>query len=588
MRRHYPLLLCLVLFACQSDAPTDTSVALPETETSTELSAQATSTATDSSLAATPTGSWDFTRVAAHRADRPSLVESLPGIDIALNHRITGPRGETILIPANSLVDEQGNTVRGTVQVTWSAALTMGEIFTMRAPTVSDGQLLGSGGSIYLEAEQDGRLLRIKDGMEWKVTVPSEPITLFPEAPMRVFNGQRRRGVVEWSLNKEERIETVPLTYKYFAVDQRDLLGRAHFARMDSLARLYPVRENNSVLAPSAELAIGRDKARIAQLALPFYTDPRYKDTYVCSLPFLARMRALTEHIFGLGRTVDGVHYIDERAGANQYIIDILALYRDNADMPMRVPDRLALELLQKLDAINPKTPSTSAIHMRKLRVAYKEFVAQDLGDPIVIDERGVDLEAPDAFDQLVRGGLSLEAASRTLEEATDRRTCIDGLKQRSIVDPVSDGTVTEQWTQELPDGRLAVVRKRQTYSVRFTGAFGYINCDRFIGPDLTRPTDVFVTLDGPELANERVTMFFPSINGCMELTRDADARIYRLPFNLNRLPHGQPMALVVVGRNADGYAYHLQQGTIASRVSMRLSPRSGDMDALLEQLAGI
>lgn len=590
MRRHYPLLLCIALLACQNDAPTDTSTSLPEVGSATEGSGQASSPAPDSLLAPTGLASQHFTTgaVSAHRADRPSEVESLPGIDINRNQRITGPRGETILIPANSLVDEQGNTVRGTVQVTWSAALTMGEIFTMQAPTVSNGQLLGSGGSIYLEAEQDGRLLRIKDGMEWKVSVPSEPVTLFPKATMKVFTGQRKRGAVEWSLDPVERIETIPLTYKYFAVDQRDLLGHAEFARIDSLARLYPARENNTVLAPSAELAIGRDKARIAQLVLPFYTDPKYSDTYVCSLPFLARLRVLTEHIFGLRRTVDGVHYIDERSGANQYIIDILSIYRDNAGRSMRVPDRLAFALLQQLDAINPKTPSTSAIHMRKLRVAFKEFVAQDLGDPIVVDLRGVDPDAPDAFDQLVRGGLSLEDASLTLEEATDRRTCIDGLKRRSIVEPVDDGTVTEQWTQDLPDGRQAVVRKRQTYTVRFTGGFGYINCDRFIGPEFSAPTDVFVTLNGPELAQERVSMFFPSLNGYLELTRDSDARIYRLPSEINRLPHGQPMALLVLGQNADGHAYHLQEGTISDHVSMRLTPRSGDMEELMERLAGI
>jgi hypothetical protein len=57
---------------------------------------------------------------------------------------------------------------------------------------------------------------------------------------------------------------------------------------------------------------------------------------------------------------------------------------------------------------------------------------------------------------------------------------------------------------------------------------------------------------------------------------------------DINRLPHGQPMALLVLGQNADGHAYHLQEGTISDHVSMRLTPRSGDMDALMEQLAGI
>jgi len=580
------LLCCTALWACQNDPAADSSALDPEPTT--VVIAQEPAIQPDSIFPPTTSGSMDFTTAFARRGDRPSVAETLPGIDIALNHRITGPRGETILIPANSLVDEQGNAVRGNVQVTWSAALTMGEIYTMQAPTVSRGELLGSGGSIYLDAEQNGRPLRIKDGMEWKVTVPSEPITLFPKATMKVFNGQRKRGVVEWSLDPVEIVETVPFRYTYFAMDQRDLVGRAGFARIDSLARTYPARENNSVVAPTPDLAIGKDKAHIAELVLPFYTDPKYRNTYVCSLPFLARLRALTEHIFGLQRTVNDVHYIDERSGANQYIIELLTIYREHADEPLRVPDRIASAWLAKLDVITPKTPSTSAIHIRKLRKAYEDFVAQDLGMPVIIDDRGVDLDAPDAFDQLVRKGLLLETASKTLEQAEDRRTCMEGLKLVQPAEPVNDGTITEQWTQNLPDGRRAVVRKRQTYSVRYTGGFGYINCDRFIGPEFAAPSNVFVTIDGPELNYERVSMFFPSINGCMDLVRDADARIYRLPLSVSRLPHGQPMALLVVGKTADGYAYHLQAGTISEKVSARLQPRAGDMAELMERLAGI
>ena len=590
MRPIIPLLFCCAaLLACQSDQTTDANVSLPTEDSSAVVAvAPVPSEGADTLVDQTGMATTNDLAIAAYVAARPGEVKSLPGIDIALNHRITGPRGETILIPANSLVDEQGNAVRGKVQVSWCAALTLNELFAMKAPTVADGTLLGSGGSIYLDAEQEGRPLRIKEGMDWKGTIPSEPVTLFPKQTMKVFNGQRKRGEVVWSLDPVERIETIPLSYKYFLLDQPDMIGGAYFARIDSLARTYPVRENNSVVAPQPELAIGRAKARIAQLVLPFYTDPKFRNTYVCTLPFLARLGALTEHIFGLKNSVNDIHYIDERSGANQYIIDILTLYAEHANDPMRVPDVMAQELLEKSEMIGPLTPSTSAIHIRKLRKAYQDFLAQDLGLPIVIDDHGVDLDAPDAFDQLVRRGLTLEKASLTLEEAADRRTCINGLKQKAIVEPLDDGTVTETWTRDLPDGRRAVVRKRQTYTVSFRGGFGYMNCDRFIGNEYSTATNVFVTLQGPELTNERVSMFFPSLNGYFDLTRDADSRIYRLPPNMSKLPHGQPMAMLVVGQNANGFAYHLQEGTVDYKVEMRLEPRNGDMDELAERLTKI
>ncbi len=591
MRPIIHLLLCwAVLCACQSDSATDASTTLLTEDSNAVMPKLPTpANGAEGFVTSTTSNGTNAAPVAALNAARRSEVRSLPGIDIDINQRITGPRGETILIPANSLVDAQGNTVRGKVQVNWTAALTLDELFAMKAPTVADGTLLGSGGSIYLAAEQEGRPLRIKEGMDWKVSIPSEPVTLFPKQTMKVFTGERKRDEVTWSLAPGERIETIPISYKYFLLDQADMIGAAHFARIDSLAHTYPARENNSVVAPRPELAIGRDKAAIAQLVLPLYTDPKYSKTYVCTLPFLSRLGVLTEHIFGLKNSVNGVHYIDERSGANQYIIDILKLYTQHADEAMRVPDVMAAEMLARSEMIGPTTPSTSAIHIRKLREVYKDFIAQDLGLPIVIDDHGVDLDAPDAFDQLVRRGLSLEKASLILEEATDRRTCINGMKEKTIVEPVDDGTVTETWVRELPDGRRAVVRKRQTYTVRFSGGFNnFINCDRFIGNEYTAPTDVVVSLQGPELSHERVSMFFPSINGYLELQRGADTRIYRLPSNIVRLPHGQPIAMLVVGQNANGYAYQLLEGTVDYKVEMSLEPKNGDMDELTERLRSI
>lgn len=504
------------------------------------------------------------------------------GIDPRKNHRLVGTKGEVVLIPANSLRRLDGSQPTGPIKVSWQFAQDPLDFMLMRAPTMSANALLGSGGSFFLEASENGNPLRIADGTEWTVRMPADPVTLFPQAPMRFFSGTRNnQGEVEWTIVPEKRIETEPITYKYFAMGQNELRGRERFARIDSLARAYP-EKNNVVVAPTADLAIGHDKAAIARKALAFYDDPRYADTYVCSLPFMQRLALLTRNIFGQVRSVGTTHYVDER-GANNHILWALDVYAEHAGEALFIADAIVAERMGKLDAIVGTTPGSTGIGIKTLREARATWAEQHLEKPVTIDDQGVDLDGPNAFDVLVASGLTMDAADALLCNHEERKRAVADVVQQ--MPALGEG---EQWTDQnkvkLANGRMGVVKTRTINTVRFS-TFGAINCDRFLREEISTAVDVFVTLAGPELEDEDVQLLLPDVNGCIALRRDSRLRAYRLPDRFFGLPLGIEAHVVAIGKS-NGNVYYAKQTVRVSRdMDLRLDPMPGNLDDLCKQL---
>lgn len=576
--------LCLLLSSCGQ-------IAAPTTENQQAATQPFSSNAQDTSrLSADPQTQPMLTRSGRakgrdsnpQRAFERTNQAKAHGIDPTKNHRLVGTKGEVVLIPANSLRRLDGSQPTGPINVSWQFAQDPLDFMLMRAPTMSANALLGSGGSFFLEASENGNPLRIADGTEWTVRMPADPVTLFTQAPMRFFSGARNsQGEVEWTIVPEKRIEIEPITYKYFAMAQRDLPGRARFARIDSLARAYP-EKNNVVVAPTADLAVGHDKAAIARRALAFYDDPRYADTYVCSLPFMQRLALLTGNIFGQVRSVGTTHYVDER-GANNHILWALDVYAEHAGEALFIADAIVGERMGELDAIVGTTPGSTGIGIKALREARATWAEQHLEKPVTIDDQGVDLDSPAAFDALVGSGLSLDSADALMRNHEDRKRAVVGIVQ---LQPML--REDEQWVDQnrtkLANGRMGVVKSRTINAVRFT-EFGAINCDRFLREDLCTSIDVFVTLDGPELQDEDVQMLFPSINGCIPLRRDPRMRAYRLPDRFYGLPLGLQAHVVVVGKADGDVRWAMQTVQVSRNMGLRLEPTPGNLDDLCKTL---
>lgn len=95
--------------------------------------------------------------------------------------------GAEIWIGPNSFVDATGNLVTGNIDVELIVALDNKEMLMLNRPTVTNnGELLISGGIIYINATQNGEQLQIDEPLN-----TSMPITMVgnPNSPLSVWNG---------------------------------------------------------------------------------------------------------------------------------------------------------------------------------------------------------------------------------------------------------------------------------------------------------------------------------------------------------------------------------------------------------------
>ena len=97
-------------------------------------------------------------------------------VDAGEAHFIEGKAGGTISIPANSLVDGNGTPVDGGVRIEFIEIYTIRDMILSNKPTVSDGQLLLSGGEFYINITQEGEPLQLAEGKNIFYSIPTDEI----------------------------------------------------------------------------------------------------------------------------------------------------------------------------------------------------------------------------------------------------------------------------------------------------------------------------------------------------------------------------------------------------------------------------
>ena len=100
---------------------------------------------------------------------------------------IEGEKGTVLQIPANCFVDSKGNVVNGEISFLLQEAYSYSDMLFQNLNTVSDGQLLETGGMLFIEAkDQAGNVLEIREGAEITAAMASTAAKL---PGMQTFNG---------------------------------------------------------------------------------------------------------------------------------------------------------------------------------------------------------------------------------------------------------------------------------------------------------------------------------------------------------------------------------------------------------------
>ena len=112
------------------------------------------------------------------------------------NNVIYGKKGTKVQIGGGTLRTLSGQPVTGNVTVELKEITELSEMIVNNAPTISNGQLLTSGGEFYISASQNGAPLALADNAGFFISVAAPRGTT---DSMKVFTGRDSSGTVVWA-----------------------------------------------------------------------------------------------------------------------------------------------------------------------------------------------------------------------------------------------------------------------------------------------------------------------------------------------------------------------------------------------------
>lgn len=120
---------------------------------------------------------------------------------------ITAQKGTTIEFPPNAFIDPMGNMVSGNVTVTIIEVLTEADMITSGIyPVNTNGDMLSSGGEIYINVTQDGMRLSMAYGQYYELNIPANGNT----TNMGVYEGIGASVDSFWSY-VEPTLDSIPV-----------------------------------------------------------------------------------------------------------------------------------------------------------------------------------------------------------------------------------------------------------------------------------------------------------------------------------------------------------------------------------------
>jgi hypothetical protein len=127
--------------------------------------------------------------------------------DVSQAQEIKGAGGTVLTIPANAFIHPSGQAISGNVTVSLREMYSPGALIFNNAATISNGQILSSGGSFELQVQQNGADLRLANGAQIGVQVPTDSVD--PNMQLFTSNGRDTTNQVAWQAQNITVVDTV-------------------------------------------------------------------------------------------------------------------------------------------------------------------------------------------------------------------------------------------------------------------------------------------------------------------------------------------------------------------------------------------
>jgi len=479
---------------------------------------------------------------------------------------IIADKGTEILIPQDCFVDNNGKTVKGKIQFKVIEAFSLSDFITSGLTTLSDDKLLISNGMLFIDAKFDGNSLQLKKDSELTISMP----TMANNNGFQMFTGDGRNWAVDSSMLNVEYIIPLPL----------DLL--------------HPYGNKHLCHCTGGEL----DITAYYDTTIISNTNSKYENTIIASKEFNERRGTLMHMMSLMSLFIQEDYHFDKvDCFGRKFNYDILKIYYNNSSKSLGYLDSIAKVAYKNYFFKNKDKIASFCNKVNEHKRDYYsnwtdtnyyfDFRKQSLEDwfltPLdyfpepttkklkIVNDYGVDLNAANAFDQLVSLNVPEDEIVEILEYNFRRQSIIKQLEREK---------------KAIEDKET--LSKMYVTTVFSTKTLGWINCDMFYDdPSAGKAEIILADNSENDLNFIDFSLVIPDMNvRLMSFPRDNELYSFtkeKGPYT--KLPLGRDAVVIGVSIKNDSVFFASQNIKIEDglklNVNMKYIPKASLKDSL-------
>lgn len=502
----------------------------------------------------------------AYTALRPAV--QVFTIDNSKANKLKAGNGTEILIPANCFVTADGSKAEN-VQLEIVEAFSLPEFITSGMVTLSDGKLLISNGMLYINARSGNENLQLENGSSLTVSMP----TMGNNNGFQLFTGNGSNWTLDTTMTETDYATPVPL----------DLL--------------YP--EGNSIFWYCITNVGDKDeKTYLHDTTILNVTKREYENTVIATEEFGKRFGVLMGMMQWMSLFVNRDYYFDKTECENQKSnYDIWKAYLDNPRRSLFESDSVAKKMYvdyfrnnkEKLAAFCDEVNAHKRNHYYNWtdtnyyydfrKVSLEEQFMEPLKNfPVatkeikIINDHGVNLDAPDAFEQLSAKQIDISEINQIMEYHFRRQAMIRQLQQ------IKEAIVSKNKLEKMYESTVFSVSQ-----------LGWINCDRFYDDPSAGKAAIWVSNSSAnKLDFIDCSLVIPEMNARLSAFPDSTGKwtFTKKEGPYTQLPIGQDAVITGVSLRNDSVFFASQKIKIADNLSVNLPMKYINKNSLRDSLA--
>lgn len=518
------------------------------------------------------------------------------------DNTITGKKGTKVFLPKDALVTKDGKPVPAEdVTIELQEFQTSHDAIFNQLSTISNGQVLESGGMFTIVAKYNGEELKLKDGKSMDIEMPSSNM----KNDMQVFVGVKNsEGITEWQPTSKpfavKSANNVNLPYVNLDVEMLENLKQSVEADKPGviqkqyemhLGRHIPVLKGRPALK-----AYPTEEERFTFFERIFYSKQKRERILQeeCTAVDRYNKRKLDRYEEYVKRHEKGnVLYMEDviaQSNFYKWAKDQLEVCREHIAVYEKMGFNIALDnLIRQSNANEVKSAVSNANLMRDIN--YGENEKAKMLELYRMEYQLNNMLNMPYFEIVARyapqGVLDLDRVNtgtsnkvsdndftnRLLMNVFANRFCSDNKELQAMFKTSN----MELYEKRSKLGLTDMATVSNVYTTSITG-FGSINCDRFSSTPPDQMVNITIECNSE---NSQISFFIPSINSYLYAYRKDNT--YEV-----KLPEGVKATMVVVGLDNGTPLFAKEKVEIKRKMKLAANPQPSTLKQIQKEVASI